>query len=318
MLSHHAMRLRMLLNTGFSGPQCWLLLAIARGHVAAAGVDLELTPGTGAFNAAPGLAAGGHDLAYGDILSLVEVAARVDDAPVGVQAIFNASPSCIAVPLASAIAAPRDLAGARLIGHASDVALRSFGAFCATTGLAPGSVAVRPADGTMAALADRVLAGEADGLFCYASTLAAALAARGRDAEAEFRLFRYADLVPDLYGSAVMASPAMTRDRPALLRALVAAFDRGLAEALAEPEAAIAAVLRFAPQADPRVERLRWDATLRVEMGHPDGAQGFGGVDPARFARGIALHARTLGLPPPDPARIFTGAFLPATRAGRR
>ncbi|MGG5818282.1 ABC transporter substrate-binding protein [Falsiroseomonas sp. HW251] len=305
----------MLLNTGFSGPQCWLLLAIARGHVDAAGVELDLTPGSGAFNAAPGLAAGGYDLAYGDIHALVEVAARDRDAPIGVYATFDASPSCIALPRGSAIAAPRDLAGARMIGHASDVALRTFGAFCAATGLARDAVAVLPAEGAMAALADRVLAGEAEGLFCYASTLAAALAAQGRDAEAEFRQFRYADLVPDLHGSAVMASRALVRDHPAALRALLTAFDRGLEEALADPDAAIEVVLRFAPGADARVERLRWDATLAVEMGR---GEGFGAVDPARFTRGVALHATSLGLAPPDPAALFTDAFLPPHRAAPR
>jgi NitT/TauT family transport system substrate-binding protein len=307
----------MLLNTGFSGPQAWLLLAIRRGHVAAAGVELDLTTGAGAYTAAPRMAEGGFDLGYGDINALVEVATARNDAPLGVFATFNASPACIAVPRQSR-ATCDDLGGARLIGHASDVALRCFGAFCATTGQAAETVRVIAAEGPMADLADRVLAGEAEGLFCYASTLAAALAARGRQVEQEFRLFRYAELVPDLYGSAVMASRRMMEERPEPLRRLVAAFSRGLAEALAEPEAAMDAVLAFAPGADRAVERLRWDTTLEVEMGHLEGRQGFGGVDPARFARGLALHAGALGLPPPDPARIFTDAFLPPPAARAR
>lgn len=310
----------MLLNTGFSGPQAWLLLAIRRGHVAEAGIELELTPGSGAYKAAAGMLMGGYDLAYGDLNALVEVAAREGRAaPVGVFASFNAAPSCIAVPRACAITAPAGLAGARLIGHGSDVALRCFGAFCAATGLDPAAVQVRPAEGPMTALADRVLAGEAEGMFAYASTLAAAFAARGRRLEAEFRLFRYADLVPDLYGSAVMASPALCHDHPAALRRLIAAFNRGLAEALAAPEAALDAVLAYAPAADRAVEALRWQATLAVEMGHAEGLAGFGAVDPARFARGVALHAAALGLPAPDPAALVTGAFLPppAMRARR-
>ncbi len=292
----------MVLNTGFSGPQAWLLLAIARGHVAATGIELALTPGTGAYKAAPALAGGGHDLGYGDIHALVEIAARRADAPIGVFATFNASPSCIAVPAASAIQGVGDLAGRRLIGHASDVALRTFGVVGD-----PASVAIEPAEGPMAALAARVLAGEADGLFCYVSTLTAALG----DGIAAFRCLRYADLAPDLYGSMVMASPALVRDHPDRLRALVAAFNRGLAEAFAEPEAAIEAVLHFAPGADQATERRRWEATLANEMGHPEGRLGFGGVDQTRFARGITAHARSLGLVPPDPARVFTDAFLP-------
>jgi NitT/TauT family transport system substrate-binding protein len=303
------MRLRMLLNTGFSGPQAWLLLAIARGHVAAAGIELALTPGTGAYNAAPGLAGGDFDLAYGDINALVEVAVRQDPAPIGVFATFNASPACIAVPAGSAIRGPGDLTGRRLIGHASDVALRTFGMIAD-----PARSRVEAAEGPMAGLAARVLAGEADGLFCYVSTLAAALG----EGLAAFRCLRYADLAPDLYGSMVMAAPALVAAHPGALRALVAALDRGLAEALAEPDAAIEAVLRFAPEADAATERRRWEATLANEMAHPEGRQGFGGVDPARFARGIARHAASLGLAPPDPARLFTAAFLPPPEARAR
>ena len=40
-------RLRMLLNTGFSSPQAWLWLAQARGYLAEEGVALDLTPGGG-------------------------------------------------------------------------------------------------------------------------------------------------------------------------------------------------------------------------------------------------------------------------------
>lgn len=304
------MQLRMLLNTSFSGPQAWLLLAIARGHVAAAGIELALTPGTGAYNAAPGLAGGGYDLAYGDIHALVEIAARQAEAPVGVFATFNASPSCIAVPAGCAIRTPRDLEGLRLIGHASDVALRTFG----VVGDAA-KVRIAAAEGSMASLAARVLAGEAEGLFCYVSTLSAALG----EGLGAFRCLRFSDLAPDLYGSMVMAAPALAREHSGALRALVAAFNRGLAEAFAEPDAAIEAVLRFAPNADAATERRRWDATLANEMAHAEGRHGFGGVDPARFARGIGAHARSLGLAPPGPSRVFTDAFLPpvAERARR-
>lgn len=314
-------RFRLLLNTGFSGPQAWLLLAIARGHVTAAGIELVLTPGTGAYNAAPGLLSGGFDLAYGDLMSLVEVAAADPArAPMGIFASFNASPAAIAVPLGSAIRTPRDLAGGRLIGHASDVALRCFGAFCASTGLGPDQVKIAPAEGPMAGLAARVLAGEASGLFAYVSTLSAALAAEGHDAAQVFRFFSYAALVPDLYGSGLMASTALLRDHAPLLRALVGALNRGLAEALAEPEAAMDAVLAFAPQARRAVEMARWRATLVTEMGHAEGIIGFGGLDMARFARGVSLHAASLGLTAPPAARLFTDAFLPppAERARRQ
>ena len=88
----------MLLNTGFSSPQGWLWLALARGYLAAEGIELELTPGAGAFTAAPRSVDGNFDLAYGDVNALIEVCARRPEAaPRGVYMMFNASPSCVLV-----------------------------------------------------------------------------------------------------------------------------------------------------------------------------------------------------------------------------
>jgi NitT/TauT family transport system substrate-binding protein len=63
----------MMLNAPISGPQAWLLLAIRRGYVADAGIELELIPGTGAYNAAPEHVRLGCDVSYGDIHALAEV-----------------------------------------------------------------------------------------------------------------------------------------------------------------------------------------------------------------------------------------------------
>jgi NitT/TauT family transport system substrate-binding protein len=302
-------RLTMLLNTIASGPQGWLYLAQARGYVAEAGVELVLTPGTGAFNAAPGMVAGGYDLGYGDINALVEVVARQpQEAPIGVYATFGASPSAIAVGRGGPIRKAADLAGKRITGHATDVALLTFGAFCAAQGVDAASVVIAPVEGSMAAMGARLAAGEVDGIFAYVSTLSAAYAAIGQRAEDHLRFLRYDEMVPDLYGSAVMASRRLVREEPAVLRRLVAAFARGVAEARAEPAAAMAALRAAAPGLDLAVEALRWEKTLAVEM-----ATGGGGVEPARFARAVALQARTAGLPRiPDPAELFSDAFLPA------
>lgn len=312
-------RLTMLLNTVASGPQCWLFLAQSRGYLAEAGVELELIPGRGAYNAAPGMAAGGHDLGYGDLYALVDVVARdAGRAPIGILATFNASPSAIAVARDGPIREPGDLAGRHLIGHASDVALRTFPALAAATGLDAARVGISPAEGALATMAERVLAGQADGLFGYVSTITASYAAAGLRAEDRLRFLRYDRLLPDFYGSALMATTRLVREEPALLRRLVAALSRGLAEAIADPAAAIAALHAAAPTTDPVVERLRWDTTLAVEMAHPEaGALGRGGVDPGRFARGVALHAAASGLPrSPAAGEVFTDAFLPSGSGG--
>lgn len=308
-------RFKVLLNANFSGPQAWLLLAIRRGYVTEAGVELEFTPGTGAYNAAPGLVARGFDLAYGDLNSLIEVAAAEPErAPTCVHALFNASAAAVAVPVGSEIATPADLKDKHLIGHASDVGLRTFRAFAEATGLDPDAVKVETADGAMAELVARLDSERGPhGLFGYVSTITAALAAQGKDAATQLRWLRYDHHAPFFYGSGFMASPRVIAEEPEVLTRLVGAINRGVAEALADEEAALDAVLSFAPEADREVERIRWRTTLAVELAHPDGERlGLGMIDEARFTESVRRHASALKLPRiPETERLFTARFLP-------
>ena len=113
-------RVRLLLNTSYSGPQAWFLLAEDLGYFRREGLEVEITPGAGAYTAAPRIAAGTFDFGYGDINALIEVAARdTERAPVAVFVAFNASPSTVAVDAEGPIKSPKDLEGRQVIGRKS-------------------------------------------------------------------------------------------------------------------------------------------------------------------------------------------------------
>ena len=321
-------RLRMLLNTAYSGPQAWLLLARENGHLAREGLEIEFTTGAGAHTAAPRLVEGNFDLAYGDVNALIEVAAQQREAaPVGVFMMFNASPSTIAVRDDGPIGTPKDLEGRTIVGHASDVALRTFSAFCSQAGVDRSRVRVQTSFASMRSMADDVLqSSDVHGMFGYVSTIVGATASAGPAALAKLRFLKYAEFVPDLYGSVLMVSRRLLRDEPATVARVVRAFNRGLADMLREPQAGIAAVARQASGIDRAAELLRWQTTLDVEMGHADGrTRGIGDIDEARLARAIALIARSNELPrvpalhevfvrdhlPPPAERVKIGAARP-------
>lgn len=312
-------RLRMLLNTGYSSPQAWLWLALVRGHLAAAGIELDLTPGAGAYTAAPRMAEGDYDLGYGDFNSLIEVAARrAAAAPVGVYMMFNASPSCVLVAADGPVKHPRDLVGQRVIGHDSDVALRTFGALCRHLQIDAARVDVGSAWAGMAGMAEDVLAGRAAGAFGYVSTFTGAITSADPALLSRVRFLRFAAFVPDLYGSVVMASPRLRRESPEQLTRVVRAFHRGVQEMLRDPEAAFEAVMRSVPGLPRAAERARLQATLDLEMNPalPAGARRVpvGDVDGERLARSIALMAQGSALPrTPAADEVFTRAHLPTT-----
>ncbi|MFO1115474.1 MAG: ABC transporter substrate-binding protein [Beijerinckiaceae bacterium] len=306
-------RVRLLLNTSWSGPQAWFLLAQDLGYFRREGLEVEMTQGAGAYTAAPRVAAGSFDFGYGDINALIEVSARMPDrAPVAVFVAFNRSPSTIAVDSDGPIRSPKDLEGRTVVGHDTDVALKTFGAFCKANGIDQSKVKIGIGD-SMAGMVKRML-GSSDvcGVFGYVSTLQAAIAETNPALARRVRYIRYADSVPDLYGSALFASRAMLKREPETVRGMVKAFNAGLVALMNDQARGLDSVLKRSGT-ERHVETLRLATTLDLEMGHPDGRRlGIGDVDDARFARSIALLAETNKLPrTPAPSEVFIRDFLP-------
>ncbi len=308
-------RLRMLLNTSYSGPQAWLLLAIDGGYLAREGLEVELVPGGGAYTAAPRMTAGEFDVGYGDINALIEVVAREPaKAPVAVFVAFNASPSTVAVDIGGPIRTPKDLEGKTIIGHSSDVALRTFGAFCRSTGVDATKVNVVGGGGGMLDMVEGLRGSSSThGVFGYVSTLDAAMAAGNREPEKLVRHLRYADHVPDLYGSTLMVSQRLLKQDPQAVAGLVRGFNAGLAAIAQDIGPGLDAVMRRTGGGRRDVERLRLERTLQIEMAHKEGARiGIGAVDEARFTRSISLIAQTNRLPRvPAAAEVLASDFLP-------
>jgi NitT/TauT family transport system substrate-binding protein len=117
----------------------------------------------------------------------------------------------------------------------------------------------------------------------------------------------------DLYSNAIMVSKKLAKENPEAVRGLVRAINRGLEDALKDPDAAVAAVAKREPLIKISVERERFDATLQDEMNHPEIAKiGLGNVDMDRLEKSIDILVMAEGLPrTPTTSEIFTPVFLP-------
>ena len=308
-------RLRFILNTFYSGPQAWFFLADDRGYFRDEGLEVAFTEGDTLANAVPRLMRGDFDAGYGDMNALVEwTSAQPDAAPVGVFAMHNRSPYTIAVPAAGAVVHPRDLVDRSLVTHPNDAAWRMFPEFCAACGIDPARVRIEVSDLPHRELVPMVLAGRWDGLFGFVNTVRAQTIEAGLDPDAVLRHLEWQHHVPSLYGAAVMVTPALLRDEPSVVAGLVRAVNRGVADTVADIEAAVDAVVRRNPAIDRAANRERLAGTLALEMAHAEGAAlGIGAVDMARLAQTVDLMARSKQLAqPPRPERLFDGRFLPA------
>ncbi len=307
------LHIRFILNTFVSGPQAWFFVAEEAGYFAAEGLAVTFTPGDTLANAVPKVASGAFDLGYGDLNAVIALAAQAPDkAPRAVSILHNTSPYTIAVAADGLIHSPRDLEGAQLLSHANDAAWKMFDTFAAVTGVDVNLVSVTADGRHHRDLLPLVLSGEADGLFGFVNTLASAAIEAGID-PAAFRHFEWRTLVPDLCGAAIIASPDFIARHPEAVRGFLRAVNRGLADVIADPKAAIGAVRRRDPGIDVKANLARLTGTLALEMAHPDGATfGIGAVDPARLCRAIDLITRVKALPRmPDAAEVFDHSFLP-------
>lgn len=306
--------LRVLLNSGLSGPHAPFVLAQERGYFREAGLVLEFVGGEGAAAVVPLIGRDGFDVGYGDLGALAaRVAAEPEAAALGVYAMFNAPPFTIAVRADGPLHSASDLAGCHLSGHAQDAALLLFPALAEAAGVDTAQVHITASSLSLGAqVRDLLLPGQVDGVFGFVNTILAAVAPL-EVAPASLRFLNFVDHVPDLYANCLMVSQGLAQRAPEQVRGLVHALNRGVADTVADPDAGIAALLRAAPSINAGIQHRRLLGTLAAEMADPEGARiGIGDVDDQRLARGLALLARTCGWPrTPQVQEVFSHAFLP-------
>jgi NitT/TauT family transport system substrate-binding protein len=154
--------------------------------------------------------------------------------------------------------------------------------------------------------------GQVDGVFGYVNTIRFSARLIGVE-DKQIRYLNYGDYGMDLYSNGIIVSKKLVNEKPEAVKGLVRAINKGVADMLKEPDAAVASVARREPLIKIPVERERLDATVRDEMNHPEVATiGLGNVDTARLKRSIDILVDADNLPrTPAVEEIFTPAMLP-------
>ena len=307
--------IKLLLNTSFSGPVSFLLLAEDKGYLREAGLDVAFSPGDGAAAIVPKVRQPDFDAGYGDITALIQRIAMSppDQGPVAIWTTFNSVPFTIAVPASGPVQVPKDFEGRSISGDAHDAALLTFDMFAKATGIDRSKVKVMPTNKAMGQQVVDMLNGKgADGAFGFVNTIVASVAPLGVDGRKELRFLTYADYLPDMYGNGLFVTRELYADKSSL-SGLVRAFNRALADAIANPDVAIDALAKRNPSVARDINRTRLVGTFGAEMAHPEGARlGIGDMDDERLARLIDLVVAAKNLPrKPGIREVFDRSFLP-------
>jgi NitT/TauT family transport system substrate-binding protein len=304
-------KLKLVLNWKYQGPQGMFFLTEDRGYYKAEGLEVTLDQGNGSGAAVPLVANGTYDAGFGDINALIELAAKKpEDAPIAVYVMFNQPPLTVAVKADSAIKSPKDFEGKTLGGAANDGALKLFPAFCKLAKIDCSKVNITNMQPNLRE--QMLMQGQVDGVFGYLNTIRFSAKLMGVE-DKQLRYINYGDYGMDLYSNAIIVSQKLAKEKPAAVRGLVRAINRGILDSLKDLDASVAAVAKREPLIKVGVERERFEATLKDEMNHPEIAKiGLGNVDTARLKKSIDILVDANALPrTPSVDEIFTPAFLP-------
>jgi NitT/TauT family transport system substrate-binding protein len=305
-------KIRMVLNWKYEGPQGMFFLADDRGYFKQEGVEVTFDQGNGSGAAVPQVANGAYDMGFGDINALVELAAKKpDEAPVGVFMLYNRPPFTIAVKSDSPIQGPADFVGRRLGGPANDGALKLLPALCSAAKIDCGKIEIVNVQPNLRE--QMLMQGQVDGVFGYVTTIRFSARLAGIDPDKQIRFIKFENYGMDLYSNAIIVSRKLAKEHPDAVKGFLRALNHGIKDAIADPQAAIDAVVKREPLIKPAIERARLDATMADEMSHPEIAKiGIGDISDERMAKAIDILVKAKELlRTPKVDEIFDRGFLP-------
>jgi len=304
--------LKMILNWRYQGPQAWFFLAQDNGYFAQAGIDMMMDQGNGSGAAVGQVAGGAYDVGFGDVNALIRLAGtKPEEAPLSVYQMYNKPPFTVAVLTDSDIMTAKDLEGRKLGGAANDGALKLFPAFANVAGIDTSGIEILNFKSN---LREQMLKSEqVEGVFGYVNTIRFSAKLSGMNPDEDIRFISFGDYGMDLYSNGMIVSKELVAEKPEIVEGMVWAINKGVADTLNDPDAAIESVAKREPLINKVIEKERLIATLQDEMNHPELATtGLGNVDAARFKKAIDLVAEASELPrTPDASEIYSDAFLP-------
>ncbi|MCX7838673.1 MAG: ABC transporter substrate-binding protein [Anaerolineae bacterium] len=303
--------IRFTLDFAIQGPQAPFLVALDKGYFAEEGLSVVLDRGLGSADAVTKIASGVYQMGYADINTLMEFNVKNPDKALQVVAIvLDRAPFSVLTLKGRGIEKPKDLEGKKLGAPAGDAPRRLFPVFAKAAGIDATKVTWVTMDVPLRE--PTLIKGDVDAITGFYFTAFLNLTANKVPAS-DIIAFQYSDYGLDLYGNGVMASPAWIEKNPDAVRAFLRGLVKGWKDTIANPDEAIAILLKREPLLDKDVEKQRLLLAIQNNMLTPDVKKnGFGGVVLERLAKAIDAVAAGFELPSkPDAAKLFTDKYLP-------
>ena len=305
-------KIQFALDWKFEGPSAPYFLAIDNGHFKAGGMDVEISPGKGSLNAIPKVATGAFPFGFADINSLIKFLDQNPGAPVtSVMMVYDKPPFAIIGRKSLGINGPADLEGSTLGAPPPDGAWAQFPSFAKANGIDVGKIKVEPVG--FPTREPMLAEGKVDSVTGFSFSSFLNLIRLGVP-ESDITTILMADYGLKLYGNAVIVNTDFAKDNPDVVKKFVVALGAGWKDAINDPKAAIAALVKRNPAADSALEQRRLELAIKANvLSDYVKANGMGGIEKNRFDAAIQQLAETYKYKnKPDSRLYYTDAYLPA------
>jgi NitT/TauT family transport system substrate-binding protein len=301
------------LDGKFEGPSAPFLLALDKGYYKAEGLNVSVEPAASPLEPIERVASGNYDIGLGDINLLIKFRDANPDTPVkAVFMVYNRPPYAVIGRKSRGIAKPKDLEGRKLGAPAAGSSFAEWPIFVQANGIDAEKVTIENVG--IPVREPMLAAGQVDAITGSSFSSFINLKERGVPVD-DLVVLLMADYGVDLYGSAILVNSKFATDHPAAVKGFLRAYAKALKETVKSPAMAVDTVLKRNDATKKSTEMERLAMAIRDNIVTPEvKANGYGGIDPVRFAKAIEQIGLTQKWKSaaPKPEDIFDASFLPA------
>lgn len=293
------------MNWYWGGIHAPFVLAKERGYFEKAGIDVEILEGKGSATTVQLVGNKSDMFGWADGVTLALNASK--GVPVkAVATILNVLPYAVVSLEEKNIRTAKDLEGKSLAITPGDGLTQTFPAVVAANKLNIDKIKLIHMDPKSKIPA--VTEGRADALLGGADDQAITIEAKGF----KTRVLKFSDMGVSSVGFTILTHVDTLREKPDLVRRVVAASIKGFEDALKDPDAAVAALKKIAPLADAAIvkRQLEVDLSFLFSQNNPQRRIGYG--PPQDWEMTYDLLKKYRGMVTDQPVTAFyTNEFLP-------
>lgn len=305
-------RLAFTLDNSIRGPAAPFLLPLDNGAYKAEGLNVSVQPGTDPLQPITRVASGVFDMGFADINALIRYRDANPGAPVkAVFMVYNRPAYAVIARKSRSIAVPKDLEGKKIGAPAADPAFAQWPIFAETNGIDTDKVTIENVG--IPVREPMLAAGQVDAITGLSFRTYIDLKDQGVPLD-DIVVLSMAEYGVDLYGNAIIVNTKFAAEYPEAVKGFLRAYLKGLKETVRQPGRAIASVLERSESVRRAIEVERLGAAIRDSIVTPEvKANGYGGIDPRRFAHGIEQTTLAYKFKNGKPRLedVFDASFLP-------